>query len=89
MWTGSSASFPGVGTRLDQVAADLPDRIPIETKTVDEADHCRFLLVDHRGAVLPFIVAQELLVGQSDLAVSKALSLAPDDILRDAPALLL
>ena len=68
---------------------DAAGGLALNEKAVNLADDLCLLRDDFRQAVRAFAVTEELFVGQADLTVGKALSLAPGDILGDGAALLL
>ena len=61
----------------------------LQEKTVDEFHGFCLLRVNGKLPVWSFVVTEEPLVGDGDLAVSESLSLAPGDVLRNGSGLLL
>ena len=74
-----------IGQRL----GDAVRRHPFEEHTVDALDHFGLLRIDRQIPILASVVAEEPFEGNRDLAVCKALSLAPCAVLGNGPAFLL
>ena len=72
-----------------QVVGDPVDRLALYEQTVDFPDRLRLLRHDLWQTVRPFAVTKEGRVRQRDLTIRKTLPLAPCDVFRDGPALLL
>ena len=72
-----------------QHALDAIGRLPFEEQSVDAPHHLRFFRYDLRFAIFALAVTEEVLVGHGNLAVGKALPLAPGHVFRDAAALFL
>ena len=85
--------FPG--RARDAISGQFPcnrtDGLSGHEVTVDPANDRCLLRIHHRRVILlwPVIVSEKLFIGQGDLAIGEPLTLAPCDILRNGPGLLL
>ena len=62
---------------------------PGEEHPVNAPDQFGLLRIDHEVPILPSVVAEETVERNGDLAVCKALPLAPRAVLRDGPGFFL
>ena len=72
-----------------QIVCNCADGLAAQIEGVDFADDFRLFLHDPQGAVPALLVAQKAAVGQRELPIGHALTLAPADILADRAAFFL
>ena len=71
------------------MTGDRGGRISEKKLRVDPLDGPGLLRIDGEGAVLPFVVAEEMAVHQRKPAVRKLLPVAPFHVFRNRPAFFL
>ena len=90
-YAGSPLAFPG--GRWDAVSGEGFGNgvagLALHKKGIDAADDLGFVLHHLRKPVRPLSIAEELFIGEVDLAVREPLALAPGDVLRKGAAFLL
>jgi len=74
---------------LGKQDGDLMRALALKIAAVYEPDDLRLFFDDLRQTVLSLLIAEEMLVGEGDLAVRSALALAPGHVLGDIPAFFL
>ena len=75
----SGSQLPGNGV----------EGIPVQEQTVNQFHRPGLFPVDYQIAIRPFVIAQEMPVGNTHLAISKSFPVAPCHVFGDAPAFFL
>lgn len=72
-----------------QLPGNGVESIPVQEQTVNQFHRPGLFPVDGQITVRPFVIAQKMPVGNTHLAISELLPMAPGDVFRDAPAFFL
>lgn len=72
-----------------EVTPSVSEGIPVQEQTVNQFHRPGLFLVDGQIPIRPFVIAEKMPVGNTHLAISEPLPMAPGDVFRNAPAFFL
>ena len=88
-WVPFALARRGLQPARSQLACDGVERITVQKKAVYQFYRFGLLLVNYQIAIRPFVIAQEMPVGNTHLPISESFPMTLGHVLGDAPAFFL